>query len=384
MKVVELAGYRDPVEAPDVPFVDLERQHAELSSELHSVFDEVVASNGFILGDEVERFEEEFAAFCGTPDCVGVSSGTAALTLALSAAGVGVGDEVIVPSHTYIASALGVIHAGATPVLCDVRADNGLIDMHSAASVLSERTVAIMPVHLYGQACDMHEVREFADQRGLLVVEDAAQAHGARFDAERAGSFGDVAAFSFYPSKNLGGLGDGGAVCTRDPAIANGVRRLRNLGQGRKGVHSEPGFNERLDGLQAAFLRVKLRVLDQKNAARRAWAAMYRSQLPDVVASVWEDPRGQCVYHLFPVRVPNRDAFAEELRRHGVETGVHYTPALHAQPALAGYVRPGVAALGAAQEWSEEELSLPMFPELSTEEVAHVCESVGSVLEAAA
>lgn len=380
VKVVPLAEFRAANRMPEVPFVDLKRQHDQLSGELRSALDGVVTRNNFILGEEVERFEEEFASYCHAGHCVGVSSGTAALALALSAAGVGVGDEVIVPAHTYISSALGVVHAGATPVLCDVRADTGLIDTTSAAEVMSERTAAIMAVHLYGQACDMHDLGEFAERHGLLLVEDAAQAHGASFDGERAGSFGDVAAFSFYPSKNLGALGDGGAVCTSDPVIADGVRRLRNLGQRRKGEHIELGFNERLDGVQAAFLRVKLRLLDQKNAARRAWAGMYRAALPQAVVRLWEDPRGECVYYLFPVRVPNRDAVLEGLERRGIQAGIHYSPALHQQPALAGYRVPRDGC-SAAQEWSEEEISLPMFPELTVEEVSRVCEALDSALE---
>ncbi len=380
VKVVPLAEFRAAPQAPEVPFVDLRRQHDELSAELRSALDGVVTRNDFILGEEVDRFEDEFAAFCDAGHCVGVSSGTAALALALSAAGVGVGDEVIVPAHTYIASALGVIHSGATPVLCDVRADTGLIDTNSAAEVVSERTAAIMAVHLYGQACDMHDLCEFAERHGLLLVEDAAQAHGASFDGERVGSFGDVATFSFYPSKNLGALGDGGAVCTHDSAIADGVRRLRNLGQGQKGEHTELGFNERLDGVQAAFLRVKLRLLEEKNAARRAWAAMYKAALPQVVVRLWEDPRGECVYHLFPVRVQNRDTVVEALERRGIQVGIHFWPALHQQPALAGYRVPA-GGCGAAQEWSEEELSLPMFPELSVDEVGRVCDAVDSALE---
>jgi dTDP-4-amino-4,6-dideoxygalactose transaminase len=362
-----------------VPFVDLRRQHAELADELHGALEDVVIRNDFILGEEVGRFEDEFASYCDVNHCVGVSSGTAALTLALKAAGVGVGDEVIVPAHTYISSGLGVVHSGATPVLCDVHADTGLIDTNSAAEMISERTAAVMAVHLYGQPCDMQDLCEFAERHGLLLIEDAAQAHGARFDGERVGGFGDVAAFSFYPSKNLGALGDGGAVCTDDPLIAECVRQLRDLGQRRKGEHSLPGYNARLDGVQAAFLRLKLQHLDQKNGARRAWAGTYRAGLPQTVVRLWEDPRAECVYHLFPVRVPNRDALLEGLRQRGIQARVHYSPALHNQPALAGYRTPRDGC-GAAQEWSEEEISLPMFPELSLDEVSRVCEAVDEAL----
>src|SRR5437588_7139304 len=199
-----------------IPFVDLSRQHATLASELRMAFDRVMSSDAFILGSEVEAFEREFAAYSQVSDCVGVASGTAALTLALIAAGIGRGDEVVVPAHTFIASVLAVMHAGATPVFCDVERDTGLIDPDCASSVVGARTAALLAVHLYGQACDMARINALAKRRGLFVLEDAAQAHGARHNGERVGSLGDAAAFSFYPSKNLGALGDGGAVCTND------------------------------------------------------------------------------------------------------------------------------------------------------------------------
>lgn len=260
-------------------------------------------------------------------------------------------------------------------MLCDVRADTGLIDSASAAEVVGERTAALVAVHLYGQVCDMNEVRALAERHGLLVAEDAAEAPGARFENERAGSFGDVAAFSFHPRRNLGSLGDGGAVCTNDEAIAERVCRLRDLGQRRGGEHVEIGFEARLHDQQAAVLRVKLRHLDRKNAARRAWAAMYAAILPPAATTLWEHPRGECVYHLLPVRVSSRDLVLERLHEQGIEAGVHYSPSLHGQPPLAGH-RLAHGGLRATEEWAAEELSLPLFPELTAEEVQRVAAAV--------
>jgi dTDP-4-amino-4,6-dideoxygalactose transaminase len=336
----------------------------------------------------VDAFEAEFADYCGVRHCVGVGSGTAALTLALLAAGVQSGDEVIVPAHTYIATALGVLHAGAIPRFCDVDEATGLIDLRSAAEVLSTRTVAVIPVHLYGQVCDMEAVERFARRHGLLVVEDAAQAHGATWEGARAGSLGHIGAFSFYPSKNLGALGDGGAICTNDDAIAERSRRLRNLGQRRKGEHTELGFNERLDGVQAAMLRIKLRGLDAQNAARRQRADQYREALPDACRPLIEDPRSECVYHLFPIRVNDRNGLATRLDRRGVRTGVHYWPAVHRQPPFTAHGPRdrnghGPTYLGTAVAWTEEELSLPMFAQLTSEEVMRVTDAIEEALEEA-
>ncbi len=306
-----------------VPFVGLARQHAALSTELSAAFERVVRTDAFILGGEVAAFEREFADYSRVDECVGVASGTAALTLALVAAGIGPGDEVVVPAHTFIASALGVLHAGATPVFCDVQQDTGLIDAASAEAVVGPRTAAIVAVHLYGQACDMAAINELARKHGLFVLEDAAQAHGAECDGERVGSLGDAAAFSFYPSKNLGALGDGGAVCSGDAQLAERVRELRHLGQRGKGEHVLVGYNERLDGLQAALLRVKLPHLDKWNAARQAYAARLREALPRELVLLAERPGSPCVYHLFPVRHPERDRLAELLRGEGLQVGLH-------------------------------------------------------------
>ncbi|HEX5620615.1 MAG TPA: DegT/DnrJ/EryC1/StrS family aminotransferase [Solirubrobacteraceae bacterium] len=357
-----------------VPFVALDREHHAVAAELRSAFDRVVRSSGFILGEEVARFEDGWAAACGTSHCVGVGSGTAALTLLLRAAGIRRGDEVIVPGHTYVASALGVIHAGAVPVLCDVDDGTGLLDVDAAADAVTSRTTAILAVHLYGQVCDMRALGELAKRHGLALFEDAAQAHGARWAGRPAGSLGDGAAFSFYPSKNLGALGDGGAICTDDAVIAERARRLRDLGQRRKGEHVELGVNERLDGLQAALLNVKLARLEEGNQTRRRYAAAYRERLEGHVALLEERPASPCVYHLFPVRVASRSAVAEQLRSAGIGTGVHYAPALHWQPVLRGHV---VAPyrLPNAEAWAAEELSLPMSPALRSDEVERAADA---------
>ena len=353
-----------------IPFVGLGRQHEALGSELRAAFERVLHANSFILGEEVEAFEQEFAAYCEVSECVGVASGTAALALALIAAGIGPGDEVLVPAHTFIASALAVLHAGATPVFCDVQRDSGLIDPAAAAALVGPRTAAVIAVHLYGQVCDMQRLNALAGRHGLFVLEDAAQAHGATCEGRRAGSLGSAAAFSFYPSKNLGTLGDGGAVCTGDAQLAARVRELRHLGQRGKGEHAVVGYNERLDGLQAALLRVKLPHLETWNTMRRGHAQRLREELTDELIVLGERPGTPCVYHLFPVRHPARDKLGELLRAEGIQVGLHYTPAAHRHAAFADLPASShPVELPESEAWAREELSLPMFPELSDGEV---------------
>jgi dTDP-3-amino-3,4,6-trideoxy-alpha-D-glucose transaminase len=357
---------RDPI-----PFVALDRQHAELREELRGAFERVVASNGFILGAEVEAFEREFAAACGAAHAVGVASGTAALELLLLAAGIGPGDEVVVPAHTFIASALAVLHVGATPVLADVDEHTALLDPSAAEAAVTQRTTAILAVHLYGQCCDMEALGAVAARHGIRLLEDAAQAHGAAHRGRLAGTLGDGAAFSFYPSKNLGALGDGGAVVTHDEEVASAVRTLRDLGQRGKGNHVVVGRNERLDGLQAALLRAKLPHLQRWNEERRRHAAAYRELLGGTVDFLGEREETPCTFHVFPIRSRGRDALAERLREQRIQTGVHYSPALAEQPALQGRIRVADDAEH-ARRWAAEELSLPMFAELSDEEVRRV------------
>jgi dTDP-4-amino-4,6-dideoxygalactose transaminase len=363
-----------------VRFAALDLQHAPIAERLRDAFDRVLGSSAYILGSEVEAFEHAFAEYCGVKQCVGVSSGTSALTLMLRAYNIGPGDEVIVPAHTFIASALAVAHVGATPVLCDVLDDTGLIDPAAAQAAVGPRTVGIIAVHLYGQACDMDALHAVAKPRGLLVLEDAAQAAGARYRDRPVGSLGAAAGFSFYPGKNLGALGDGGAVCTDDALLASRLRRLRNLGQRVKGEHVELGFNERLDGLQAALLRVKLEYLDDWNECRRARAQDYRELLPRGTTVMAERPESPCIYHLFPTRFADRDRMAALLREAGIETGVHYDRAVHEHAAWEDHpLRHG--DLPIAEAWAAEELSLPMHSDLTrmeVERVAYAIETAGA------
>ncbi|MGO9900842.1 MAG: DegT/DnrJ/EryC1/StrS family aminotransferase [Solirubrobacteraceae bacterium] len=362
-------------------FIVLERQHQPLQEELYEAFGRVLASSAFTLGEEVSRFEAEFAEYCRVDHCVGVASGTAALGLTLQAAGIGPGDEVIVPAHTFIASAVAVTQAGAVPVFCDVDEGTGLIDPEAARAMVTSCTAAVIAVHLYGQAADIDAIRAFADPAGLFVLEDAAQAHGALLRGRRVGSLGAAAGFSFYPSKNLGALGDGGAVCTDDAVLATRVRRLRNVGQNAKGEHVELAGNERLDGLQAALLRVKLHHLDEWNAARREAADQYRRALSPHVELLVETPDSPCIYHLFPIRVQRRDEFVRALDEHGVDSGVHYYPAAHAHASWNGpAIR--VGDVRCAEAWAAQELSLPMHPYILDSEIERVVEAVQMISRA--
>ncbi len=365
-----MSGASGPASLTSVPFVDLEREHAPLREKLSAAMENMLERGDFILGEALEQFERQFSAYLGVEYSIGIGSGTAALTIALRAAGIGRGDEVLVPAHTYIASALGVVHSGATPVFCDVGAETGLIDLGSAESQVTERTAAVLAVHLYGQACDMDAVQLFADRRGLAVLEDAAQAHGGAWDGRKLGSFGLASAFSFFPSKNLGALGDGGMVCTNDPEVAASTRCYRNLGQRAKGEHLIAGYNERLDTLQAAFLSVKLRMLDEWNDSRRAAATWYRDHLPPGLGALAERPGARDVYHLFPVRVAGRDDVAKKLAKVGVQTGIHYPAAVHHQPPFSGHTE----AFPVSEDWARDELSLPMFAYLTESEVQRTCD----------
>jgi dTDP-3-amino-3,4,6-trideoxy-alpha-D-glucose transaminase len=359
-----------------VPFADLARDHEPLVAEFRAAFERVVGASAFVLGEEVERFETEFAAYCGTRHCVGVASGTAALELMLRAAGIGAGDEVIVPAHTFIATGLAVLHAGATPVCVDVERGSGLIDPAAVRASIGARTSAIIAVHLYGQVCEMSELRELAASQGLLLFEDAAQAHGATYAGSRAGGLGFAAAFSFYPSKNLGAMGDAGAICTDDGRLAETARRLRDLGRDSDGAHQIVARNERLDGLQAAMLRVKLPHLDRFNHARRELAEAYRERLPEGIELLSEAAASPCVYHLLPIRVEGRDELRASLSERGIATAVHYPLALVDQPPLRAYD----ADVPVAREWAARELSLPIFATMAVEELDEVAAGLSAEL----
>jgi dTDP-4-amino-4,6-dideoxygalactose transaminase len=359
-------------------FVDLRRQYLSISDEIDAALLETVASGHYILGEEVARFEEEFAAYCGTRHCVGVSSGTAAIGLALDAVGVGEGDEVIVPANTFIAGVLAVLRVGARPVLVDCDEATATLDPERVASAVGSRTRAILAVHLYGQPAEVDPLLELCERHDLVLVEDACQAHGARYEGRRVGSLGRVAAFSFYPSKNLGAYGDGGAVTTDDDGIARRIRLLRDLGQAGKYEHVLAGWNDRLDTIQAAVLRVKLRHLDRWNARRRRHAAEYDDALARLdVRTPQAGPWAEPVWHLYVIRSERRDELRAALRAEGIETGLHYPLPLHLQPALAdlGYSR---GDFPVTEAWADELLSLPMFPELERSEIELVAGAVAA------
>jgi dTDP-4-amino-4,6-dideoxygalactose transaminase len=335
----------------------------------------VLRSGAYILGPEVEGFEAEFAAHLGARHCVGVANGTDALTIALRALGVGPGDEVVVPALTFYATAEAVVNAGATPVFCDVDEDTFTVTAATAEPAIGKRTKALLPVHLYGNPAPMGELTRLAEAHGLRLLGDAAQAAGAKLDGKAAGALGDAATFSFFPSKNLGGFGDGGALVTDDDEVAATARRLRFHGSEERGHHTEVGYNSRLDEMQAAGLRVLLSHLPEWTAARRRVAAAYLAAgLGDSVALPRETAGGECCYHLYVIRHPERDRLAEHLESAGIGARAYYSTPLHRQPAMREFAPdaplPGVEAAAA------ESLSLPMGPALAEEQAAAVVSAI--------
>lgn len=351
-----------------VPFVDLAAQHAEVSAEVAAGFAEVFATTAFVGGPPVAAFEAEFARYTGVAHCVGVGNGTDAIELALRAVGVGPGDECVLPANTFVATAEAVARAGARPVLVDCREDTYLMDTDALAEALTARTRVILPVHLYGQTVPAERLLPLARQAGAVIVEDAAQAQGASRNGVRAGALGQIAATSFYPGKNLGAYGDGGAVLTDDASLADRMRLLRSHGEPRKYDHAVLGFNSRLDTIQAVVLSAKLRRLESWNAARRAAAARYHellSELDGVVLPVTETGN-EHAWHLYVVRVPERDLVAKALREAGIGVGIHYPTPVHLTGAFAslGY---SAGAFPVAERVAGEILSLPMHPHLTAE-----------------
>lgn len=362
-----------------VPFLDLLSIHQELKAPLTEAFERVLASGQYLLGPELAGFEREFAAYAEVSYCVGVGSGLDALHLLLKAYGIGPGDEVLVPSNTFIATWLAVTQTGATPVPVDPVPSTYNIAPDAVAAAVTPRTRAIIPVHLFGQPADMDAINAVARQHGLVVIEDAAQAHGARYKGRRVGGLGDAAAFSFYPGKNLGALGDGGAVLTNDAAIAETVRRLRNYGSLVKYEHELLGYNTRLDELQAAFLRAKLARLDDWNWRRNAVATQYSARLEGSglylpVVPEWAEP----VWHLYVVRSSRQEALRAHLDRRGVSTLIHYPIPAHLQTCYASYHG---CSLPVAETLAAEMLSLPMSPFLSGEEVDAVVDAIREFLQ---
>jgi dTDP-4-amino-4,6-dideoxygalactose transaminase len=359
-----------------IPFVDLKAQYHNIRPEIDAAIADVLEGSQFILGPAVAAFEEEFATFCEVAHGVGVNTGTSALHLALLAAGIGPGDEVITTPFTFVATVAAIGYTGARPVFVDIDPRSYTLDVEQVERAITPRTKAILPVHLYGQAADMDPLMEIARRRGLVVIEDACQAHGARYKARRVGSIGDIGCFSFYPGKNLGAYGEGGMVITNDPRYASTVRTLRDWGQEKRYHHSLKGYNYRLEGMQGAILRVKLRYLEAWTEARRSHATRYNELLVDAdVQLPVELPQNRHVYHIYAIRTSQREMLQGMLQAQGIQTGIHYPVPVHLQPAHAelGH-RPG--DFPHAEKAAQEVLSLPMYPELSVLQLEAVSEAL--------
>lgn len=367
----------ESISVSDVPFVSFEALHGEIADDLRQKYDEVFEKQWYVGGNEVARFNEEFAAYCGAAYGVGCGNGLDALVLILRAYGIGPGDEVILPAHTFVATALAVSQAGATPVLVDVVAGTFNIDPAVVEDAVTGRTRAIIAVHLYGQCADMDPLRDIAERHGLRLIEDAAQAHGASYRGSPAGSLGDAAAFSFYPGKNLGALGDGGAVVTDDAEIAHRVALLANYGSDVKYVHELRGVNSRLDELQAGFLRVKLRHLDDWNVGRRAVAGRYLAGIDNEHVQLPEVPAGhEPVWHIFAVRTEERASLVEHLAAAGVQTLIHYPTPVHRQPSYLEEL--GRGSFPVSEVIARTEVSLPMFVGMTDAQIETVMGAVNT------
>jgi len=359
-----------------IPLIGLERQIKSIENELKKAINRVLEGGRFTLGENLERFEQEFAEYCGVKFAIGVASGTDALLLALKALEIDSGDEVLVSSHTFIATAAAVTHAGAKPVFVDINPKTYNIEVTNNIKI-SKKTKAIIPIHLYGQPVEMDKVIDFAKKYNLKVIEDACQAHGATYKGKKVGSLGDVGCFSFYPTKPLSALGDGGMITTNDPEIADKVRKLRNHGRAELNVHIMPGYTSRLDEIQAAILSVKLKYLDEWNTKRANIARMYNERLKDLA----EVQLPYCingathVYHLYVIRTKERERLRAKLWEYGIETMIHYPTPIHLQPAYKNMfsVPP---KLKNAEEATKEILSLPIFAELTEREVEYVCRAI--------
>lgn len=364
-----------------VPYYDLKQQYESLRSEILEALDRSCRNASFSLGDDVASFEREFAAYCEAKHCIAVNSGTSALHLALLAAGVGPGDDVITTPNSFIATAEAIAYTGAKPVFADIDPHTANIDPRCVSKAITSRAKAILPVHLYGRPVDMQSLLDLARANNLALIEDACQSHGARYRGRRVGAIGASGAFSFYPSKNLAAYGEAGAVVTNDDHVAEFCRAARSHGELRRYFHDFIGYNYRMEGFQGAVLRVKLRHLEEWSARRKAIAARYRRNLSGLPLTLpQDDPRDECAYHLFVIYVGNREAVQAELKDRGVGTAVHYPVPLHLQNAL--------ASLGCkqgdfphAEKACREVLALPLFPELTDDEVDYVCESLQAVLQ---
>lgn len=366
---------------PSIPFLNLRAQHDPLRAEMMSAIEAVIDSSAFAGGPFVAQFEEEFATFCGTRRAVALGSGTEALWLALVALGIRAGDEVITVSATFMATAEAISTCGATPVFVDIDPHTCTMDPGQLEAAITSRTRAIIPVHLYGQMADMDPIMEIARRHNLFVVEDACQAHGAEYKGRKAGSIGHAGCFSFYPGKNLGALGEAGALVTNDTALAGEVAMLRDHGQHTKYHHSRIGWNARMDGIQGAVLSLKLRTLPQGNALRRSHARTYDyllAEVPDLtlpLVAAYSVP----VYHLYVIQLDRRDDVLREMGRRGISCGIHYPKPVHLQAAYAG-LRRGAGSFPVTERLAQRALSLPMFPELTPSQLGTVVRELTSVL----
>jgi dTDP-4-amino-4,6-dideoxygalactose transaminase len=364
-----------------VPFLDLKAHHAVMIDEFDGAIREVIESSAFAGGPFVEKFEEEFAAYCGSNYAIGVSNGTDALWLTLLALGIGEGDEVITVPNTFIATAEAITYCKARPVFVDVDETTFTMDPAELKRSLTARTKAIIPVHLFGQPADMDPILDFARSHGLFVIEDAAQAHGAEYKGRKAGTMGDAGCFSFYPGKNLGAFGEAGAVVTNDAELRQKIQNLRDHGQTRKYYHTLMGWNCRMDGIQAAVLSIKLRYLEEANRLRREHASQYNQAFAgiDAIATPYEANYARHVYHVYAIRVQERDDVWRSLKEKGIGCAVHYPVPIHLQEACRnlGYT-PG--AFPVAENLAEEFLSLPMFPELTEEQIEYVVRCISEAV----
>ena len=361
-----------------IPLVDLATQSRSIRDEVLSRMTAVIDAGRYILGEEVEQFENQFAEYCQVPHCVGVANGTDALHLALRALEIGSGDEVITVGNSYVATAFAIAYTGAEAVFVDIDSTDFNIDVNLIEDAITKRTKAIIPVHLYGQPARMLELREIADRHGLRIVEDCAQSHGAEIDGQRCGSFSDIGCFSFYPGKNLGAFGDGGANTTRDPKLAEKLRLLRNYGQRIKNRHDMLGFNCRLDTLQACVLLTKMKHIENWTEQRRQVATWYRDELADTELILPQEREGvRHVYHLYVVRHPQRDRLISHLAQNNISCGIHYPNPLHtAQPFVDSVTHP--LDLPNCTKFANEIVSLPMYPELTRQQVALIGDSIRS------
>lgn len=366
-----------------IPYLDLNAQYHNIKNEIDAAISQVLNSGNFVLGDEVAEFEANYANFCQTDYCVAVNSGTSALHLSLLALGIGPDDEVVTVSMTFVATVAAILYVGAKPVLIDVDPHTWNMNPEKLQAAITPRTKAIIPVHLHGQLADMDAICAIAKKYNLYVIEDACQAHGAMYKNKRAGSFGDISTFSFYPGKNLGALGEGGGVVTNQKELAEKIYKLRNFGQEKKYCHELRGFNCRLETLQAAILNVKLKYLEHWTKQRRQIAQWYRQELNDLNLFMPIFPGDSHVYHIFAIRIANRDDVQKQLQDRGIITNIHYPIPVHLQPAYKDHVIVS-EELAVSEQVAKEFLSLPIYPELTFEQVRYVCEGLREVLSTAA